>query len=313
MINNKVAIGTYKNGNYTTTIYSDGSRDRVSEAEAFIPSFPESIELKITEEYEGEHPWFYSKLSEEPRNAKLMKGILDPLNKYIKAIRPLTEVTILGGHVDHPEILDLLVFLRQRRAQTKLIVGQEYFVNNYHRIYGWKERRLIKNLGIILINSEDQEFLNKLRDFPGATIIVTSGIFNGEDLDNLENSDISLLIQGYVSSENNKEYTEENSTDFEYNKSWLVSCIDKEVLKAVRKVSFDNLALLQLGIDDGRFTDKDKDFTDLYFGEDGEFSLYIDMVNGEFSGSEYSKERYKIEENMTPDQMFREIRKKRRI
>lgn len=314
----RIEVGTYKNGNYTVTIYSDGSKTRVTEGDAFIPSFPESIELKITNKYDGEHPWFSSNKPENQEDAKLMENNnLEPLNKYIKSIRPLTEVTIEGGHLDHPELLSLLCYFRRRRVPVKIIIGQDYFCGpehlKYHRLLGWQQRGLMSNLGIILVDSENTEFIDKLNKFPNVTIIAEVGVFNGSDLDNLAEKGFNLLLRGYYSSDNNKEFSEKNFKDFEYNRDWLVKTIDSEVIPAFEKVSFDNLALSQLGIDDTRFTSKDKDENNLYFGNDGEFSLYIDMIKNEFSNSPYSKERYKIEDFMTSDKMFRELRKRRRL
>lgn len=313
----KYEIGSYKNGNYTVTLFSDGSRSRKTEGSAFIPSFAETIELKISNKYDGEHQWFSSSKSDSPRDAKIMENDIEPLPKYLKSIRPFTEVTIDGGYLDHPEILALLVYLRRKRAVTKIIVGQDYFYSKnhlkYHRLLGWQQRGLMSNLGVILIDSEDTESLDKLKDFPNSTIIADVGMFSGIDLDNLEGRDLNLLIRGYRVSDNNREFSEKNMQEFEYNRAWLVKTIDSEAIPAFKRISFDDLALLQLGIEDTRFTTKDKDNNNLYFGNDGEFSLYIDMVSGEFSSSAYSKERYKIGEDMTSDKMFREIRKRRRV
>ena len=317
MNENNNIIGQYKNGNYTTTLYADGSRDRVSEGDAFIPSFPESVELKITEKYDGEFPWFSSIKSENPKDAKLMETELNPL-PFIKSIRPMTEVVIEGGYLDHPEIINLLCYFKRRNIPVKIIIGQDYFYGHdhlkYHRLLGWQNRGLMSRLGVILTDSEDQDFINHLQEFKDPTVIVTVGVFNGDDLDNLEGKGFNLLIKGYASTENNKEYTEANSQNIEYNREWLVRSIDSEFLPAFKSVSFDNLAISQLGLADERFTKKDEEHNNFYFAVDGDFSLYIDMINGEFSSSNYSKERYKIEEYMkTADKMFREIRKRRKI
>ena len=310
-------IGQYKNGNYTTTLYADGSRDRVSEGDAFIPSFPESVELKITEKYDGEFPWFSSIKTDKPRDAKLMETELSPIG-YLKSIRSLTEVTISGGYLDHPEIINLLFYFKRKNVPVKVVIGQDYFYSKdhlkYHRLLGWQKRGLISNLGVILTDSEDTDFIYHLQEFNNPTVIVSVGVFNGLDLDNLEGKGFNLLIKGYVSSENNKEYTASHSKDIEYNRDWLIKSIDSEFLPAFKSVSFDNLAISQLGLDDERFTKKDEDHSNFYFAVDGDFSLYIDMVNSEFASSEYSKERYKIEDRMTSaDKMFREIRKRRKI
>ena len=308
----KTILGTYKNGNYTSTIYSDGSRDRVTEGDSFIPSFPESIELKITNEYDGEYPWFNTEKPESYVTAKIMETELEPI-RCIKSIRPLTEVTIGAGFVDHPEILNLLFYFRQKKILSRIVVGQDQFMKNFHRLLNWFQRGLMKSIGIVLIDSDDTDFISKLSFFPGATIIVTSGIFNGNDLDNLEPCDINLLIKGYTSSEHNREFTDGNILDFGYNRSWMIQNIDSELIPAFNKVSFDNLALSELGILDDRFVKKDEDHNEIYLGNDGDFSLYIDLVKGEFSRSGYSKERYAVGDQMTTDQMFREIRKRRRI
>ena len=169
-------------------------------------------------------------------------------------------------------------------------------------------------MGVILTDSEDKYFINHLQEFRDPTVIVTVGVFNGDDLDNLEGKNFNLLIKGYVSTENNKEYSEEHARDLQYNRDWLIGSIDSEFLPAFRSVAFDNLAISQLGLSDERFTKKDEDHSNLYFAVDGEFSLYIDMVNNEFSSSEYSKDRHKIEKHMTSaDKMFREIRKTRTL
>lgn len=316
MTENDKIIGQYKNGNYTTTLYSDGSRDRVTEGDSFIPSFPESIELKITDKYDGEFPWFSSIKSKKKSDAKLMETELNPIS-YLKSIKPLTEVTISGGYLDHPEIINLLFYLKKKNIPVKIVIGQDYFYGNdhrkYHRLLGWQKRGLMSRLGVILTDSEDTDFIYHLSEFNDPTVIVTVGVFNGIDLDNLEGRGFNLLIKGYASSENNKEYTEKHSKDIEYNRDWLVKNIDSEFLPAFKSVSFDNLAISQLGLNDDRFTKKDEDHSGFYFAVDGDFSLYIDLLKSEFSSSEYSKERYPIDERMiTVDRMFRELRKRRK-
>lgn len=42
-------IHSYVNGNYTVDIYSDGTKTRTTEHDNFLPDFPESIDIKITD------------------------------------------------------------------------------------------------------------------------------------------------------------------------------------------------------------------------------------------------------------------------
>ena len=41
-------IGFYKNGNFTTKIFSDGTKIRETEDNEFIPAFAENMDIKIT-------------------------------------------------------------------------------------------------------------------------------------------------------------------------------------------------------------------------------------------------------------------------
>ena len=42
-------IAKYKNGNYYVRLFDDGTKERFTLEDEFIPSFPESIDLKITD------------------------------------------------------------------------------------------------------------------------------------------------------------------------------------------------------------------------------------------------------------------------
>lgn len=42
-------IGQYKNGNYTVSIYDDGTKIRENDLDFFEPAFPESMDIKEAE------------------------------------------------------------------------------------------------------------------------------------------------------------------------------------------------------------------------------------------------------------------------
>lgn len=44
----QILLSKYNNGNYTVEIYNDGTKIRETKEEDFIASFPENIDLKIT-------------------------------------------------------------------------------------------------------------------------------------------------------------------------------------------------------------------------------------------------------------------------
>lgn len=45
-------LGQYQNGNYNVSIYDDGTKIRETNEDIFISSFPECIDLKITNKCE---------------------------------------------------------------------------------------------------------------------------------------------------------------------------------------------------------------------------------------------------------------------
>ena len=139
----------------------------------------------------------YDDLTDEELEALMAENEIEVLDKYLRNLRPFTEVAINGNDLSHPEILAFLVYLRKKKIITNITVSQKHFVRNYHRLMGWTERGLIHGLGVSLLDSEDSEFLEKIKHFPNAVIHVIAGLFNGDDLDNLAGKGLKLLILGY--------------------------------------------------------------------------------------------------------------------
>ena len=69
-------------------------------------------------------------------------------------------------------------------------------------------------------------------------------------------------------------------------------------------VSFDNLAVSQLKLDEHC---SQENWETLYMGDDGEMTMYVDLVKGECARSSISTERHPIKDNIA--EMFKSIRK----
>ena len=65
-----------------------------------------------------------------------------------------------------------------------------------------------------------------------------------------------------------------------------------EILKHFKIISFDNLAIKQLDV---KRLMSDKEWDEFYMGDDGQFTMYIDLVKEEFAKSSTSPKRYKME------------------
>lgn len=305
----KQLLGSYKNGNYNIAIYSDGTKIRETEGDAFIPSFAENINLKITEKSDPACPWYHSIVKEGENQAALMaENEIETVHKYIKSLRPFTEVTISGNDLSNPEILDLLVYLRKKRVISNILISQENFVNNYHRILGWTERRLIRGLEVSLEDSEDSEFLQKIQCFDRPTIHIMSGVFTGDDLDNLDGKNLRIFVHGF-----NKDLLPDDldldQQDIVYNEEWLSEAIKTEFPDAFSSVSFDNLAIEQLHVKETLSKDSKDPWDDFYIRPEEDFDLCIDAVNDVFYSNSGQSEKRPIEDKLA-DKMFRELRKR---
>jgi hypothetical protein len=72
-----------------------------------------------------------------------------------------------------------------------------------------------------------------------------------------------------------------------------------------RLLVFDNLAVQQLDV--SRFFTPEH-WSEMYMGDDGEFTMYLDLVKREYAESSRSAERHSIDD-LTVPQMFARIRR----
>ena len=63
------------------------------------------------------------------------------------------------------------------------------------------------------------------------------------------------------------------------------------IIKGFKVVSFDNLAIDQLKL---RRIFSNKDWNEFYMGDDGQFTMYIDLVEEKYALSSTSIERFEI-------------------
>ena len=78
------------------------------------------------------------------------------------------------------------------------------------------------------------------------------------------------------------------------------------IIPKFRVISFDNLALEQLDI---KKQISNNQWNNIYMGDDGEFTFYIDLVKGTYAKNSISCEEYPIN-GMTIRAMFEDIKTK---
>jgi MoaA/NifB/PqqE/SkfB family radical SAM enzyme len=275
-------LGEYQNGNYKVSIYDDGTKIRETDANEFTSRFPECMDIKITNYCDMGCAYCHENSSVNG----LHGDILSP--KFIDTLYPYTELAIGGGNpLSHPDIISFLEMLKSKNIIANMTVNQTHFTFNNLLINDLVNTGLIKGLGISLNNSKDKEFIEKLKKIPNAVLHVINGVVKIEDLERLYDSDFKILIFGYKQFRRGNDYY---SPIVEENKAKLYEELPN-IIKKFQVVSFDNLAIKQLDV---KRLMSNKDWNEFYMGDDGQFTMYVDLVNKEFARSSTSTKRYKL-------------------
>lgn len=106
MNNNIKLLQSYTNGNYIVKIYSDGTKIRITEEDKFIPEFPESIDMKITDYCEVGCPMCHENSSIKGKHANFNYKFLDTLKEGTE-IACLSPDTIVYTNLGATEIKNI--------------------------------------------------------------------------------------------------------------------------------------------------------------------------------------------------------------
>lgn len=290
-------IGKYKNGNYVVTLLSDGTKIRETEEDEFTPSFAEGFDMKITDKCDGGCPFCYEGCISNGKHGDILNyKLLDTLHSY-------TELAINGNDLSHPDLVPFMHKMKEKKIILNMTVNQIHFVRHFDTIKEWIDEGLIYGLGVSLKEPTDK-FINMITQFPNAVIHVINGVVSVHDLSILAGHNLKVLILGYKNLRRGESYYEQNddivnALQEDLNKYLFPEIIDKSWFKVV---SFDNLAIKQLHVQEHLPKEQWEEF---YMGDDGNYTFYIDMVDGTFGKNSLATERYPIMDNI--DEMFQKI------
>ena len=288
-------IGRYKNGNYMVTLLSDGTKIRENDLDFFEPEFAENCDVKITDKCDGGCAFCYEGCTPNGKHG----DILNP--KFLDTLHPYTELAINGNDLSHPELPVFLQKMIDKHIIVNMTVNQVHFERHYPFIRFLVEQGAIHGLGISL-REPTEEFINKVKDFPNAVIHTINGVLSAKDYEMLKDNNLKVLILGYKHLRRGVDYYNNNEDIVEKNMHWLYDNLE-EMLKHFNVVSFDNLAIEQLEVK--RLLSEEK-WETFYMGDDGNYTFYIDMVEGVFARNSLSMERWPIMDNI--DDMFKKVR-----
>ena len=279
-------LGTYKNGNYSIKIYEDGTKIRETEDDVFISSFPESIDLKITNKCNMGCLYCHEDSNIEGKHGDVLN------TKFLDTLKPYTELALGGGNIlEHPDLPELLRNLKFRNILANITLNQKHFMENRKLVEFLVKYNLIRGLGVSLV-SPTNEFITAIKQYPNAVIHVINGVVTLEELKKLYDNNLKVLILGYKEFRRGKNFY---SKEVEDNKQIIYDNIS-DIIKGFKVVSFDNLAIKQLEL---KRIFSNKDWNEFYMGDDGQFTMYIDLVNKKFARNSISETRYDLLDDIT--------------
>lgn len=218
---------------------------------------------------------------------------------FIDTLHPYTELAIGGGNpLSHPRILHFLEKLQQKKIIANMTVHQVHFMEYAGLIKSMVAHKLVYGVGISMIDPSD-EFIAMVKTIPNAVIHVINGIVTMEQLERLYDNGLKVLVLGCKDLRRGARY---HDAEVDRRKADLYDALP-EVRKHFKVLSFDNLAIEQLDV--RRIVPADE-WDQFYMGDDGNYTMYIDMVNREFAKSSTSLKRYPMMDSI--DDMFSVVR-----
>ena len=290
-------LGRYKNGNFVTTILSDGTKIRETNDDKFSPSFAENMDCKISNQCDKLCKFCHEGSTPDGKHGDILN------EKFLDTLHPYQEISIGGGDAtSHPDLIPFLQKLKERKVIANMTVNQIHFEKKQELIKKLVDKKLIYGLGVSLVNPT-KHFIELIKQYPNAVIHVINGVLKPSDIEALENNDLKMLILGYKHLRRGNEYFEEEQNDIEVKQQWLYENLE-DIIQKFKVVSFDNLAIEQLDV---KRLLTQEEWDEFYMGDDGVMTYYIDMVERKFAQSSTAPfdKRYDLLDSV--DDMFKVI------
>jgi len=284
-------IGQYKNGNYTVSIYDDGTKIRENDLDFFEPAFPESMDIKITNACDMMCPFCHEASTPNGKHGDILHL------PFIDTLHPYTELAIGGGNpLSQPDMIPFLTRLKERKLIPSMTVNQVHFLKNVELLRDLSERKLIYGLGVSYISgstSEDRQLLiENMKGIPNAVLHIINGVVPFQELEELAHHGFKILILGYKDFRRGSANLKDNRDSIHSNQQALFVALPYIISNQwFSCVSFDNLAIRQLDV---RQLMSEQEWRQFYMGDDGGFTMYVDAVNREYAVCSVSENRHKL-------------------
>ena len=271
-------LHSYKNGNYTVNLFADGTKEKFTDDDFFKADFPDSMDLKITNYCDANCPMCHENSNICGKHANLDAPFLNTLPSGI-------ELAIGGGNpLSHPDLLPFLKRMKNSGIICNITVNEKHLLSNNALIDQLIEEKLVWGVGVS-ITKACQKTVNFLHSYKNSVAHIICGIVTPQIIYKLK--DCKVLALGYKQKGRGKNYfseeVEKSILNFKKNLSLYFNHFES--------ISFDNLAIIQTGIED---MISKEEWQKRFMGKDGEASMYIDLVNQKYALSSLAEETFPL-------------------
>ena len=275
-------LSKYKNGNYFVELYEDGTKIKYTKDDCFDAEFPESIDLKITNCCDLNCPMCHEKSTTDGSHADIDVP-------FLKTLRPGTELAIGGGNpLAHNQIYTFLENMKKQGVVCNITINEQHFLKMQTVVESLINQKLVYGLGISL-NECNEKTIEFAKQNSNVVFHIINGVF--ENFDKITNRNLKLLVLGYKKfGRGEKFYSNKVQDLIDKTKQLLPTLFDKFAC-----LCFDNLALKQLDVQN--LVTK-QEWEDFYMGDDGECTMYVDLVEQKFAKSSTSTQRFAISDDI---------------
>jgi hypothetical protein len=266
-------LNTYNNGDFSFTIYDDGTLIRECDIEDGKTDFPTSIDIKLTN-----YCNLGCKFCHESSTTEGLHGDLDKLFDIIKVLPSGVEIALGGGDpLSHPDLLTFLKKVKNIGLISNITVNQGHLKEHQQLLTFLIKEDLVKGVGIS-ITSNNFTYIKPLLEITNNIVFhLIAGVNDIKIIDKLMSlgNYCKILVLGYKMFGFGVNYYNENVN---INLKEWYKVLPSYIGKCT--ISFDNLAIDQLKVK-RLFTIEG--WERFYMGDDFCFTMYIDAVKQEFS------------------------------
>jgi len=267
----KNVLHSYTNGNYKVTLFDDGTKVRESDGDSFIPSFPESIDVKITNSCDLGCPYCHEE--------SIVDGVhcdMDELVEKLEGLPRGVELALGGGNpLTHPDLFITLHKLSKMGFVCNITVNGRHLNDNTRSLLQMcVDHKWLHGVGVSWDGSS--KFM-----YNAAVAHVIAGVHSFAEIEAAHAHYDKLLILGYKTHGRGVTFHSDGVVE-------RIADLKNNLWRLFKTgvVSFDNLAITQLEVKKHL---SDAQWSEFYMGDDGGFTMFYDAVEGAFASSSISK------------------------